>query len=112
MNDILDDSAVLYIYPSVAKAIGLRPAIVFAALEHLADDQHMVTISAQKLRDEVILVWSVGTVREHLKKLEEMDIIRSFVSNEDSFDMTKTYQINYPALQIMVDVQLKGKVSK
>ncbi len=122
MNKLLLDESPLVIQKGLAKEIGLNKAIVVQQLHYLIkrrreddrdryfhDDRWWVYNSYQKWQDEFFSFWSVRTVRRIFKSLEEDGVFIVDNFNQESYDKTKWYSIDYQRLEELLNGEEEKK---
>lgn len=102
----MDERAIL-LFPSLAKAIGLNNAIFLQQLHFwcdiadelgygkLHDGERWVYKTAEEWQEKDFPFWSVVTVRRIINSLHDQGLIYAMYLNDDKWDRTLFYRINY-----------------
>jgi len=109
MSKLLINEPPLLVLPSLAQAIGLNEAIALQQIHYwldprlnknLQENQYWVYNSYDEWQRQFPF-WSLRTIRRTIQSLEDKNLLvsRNFCNN--SFDKTKWYTINYPALNAL-----------
>lgn len=114
---LLINEAPLQVLPSLAAAIGLNEAIVLQQIHFLvglsdasiADDQRWITRSMEAWVREFSW-WSLRTVKQIFSNLKKRCLIVTGKFNENKWDHTLWYRIDYEALEAVTPLDIHRTV--
>lgn len=101
MENVIERDKIFITSIDLASAIGLNKAIALNQIYHCIEkngkliDGNKWIYSSFESWSKIFPFWSLNTIKRIFKSLEEDDFIISGVYNEDIFDKTKWYAINY-----------------
>jgi len=101
MGNTIERDKVFITSINLANTIGLNKSIVLNQIYHCIEengkliDGNKWICSSFESWSKIFTFWSLNTIKRIFKSLEEDGIIVSGVYNDDIFDKTKWYAINY-----------------
>lgn len=111
MENLLINEYPLLVLPKLAQEVGLNEAIVLQHIHYLVrdfekvrsgenfkDGHYWVSNTYKVWHEEHFPFWSLKTVERVIGKLEADGLLISSTFNDDGFDNTKWYRINYDTL--------------
>lgn len=91
---------------SLARLLGLNPALVLQQIHYWTHTHHAVerdgrswiSISAKAWQTQDFPFWSIDTLRRAIKELEHRGVLLTASFSKQCFDQTRWYSIDYEAL--------------
>lgn len=122
----------LFLYPNMAKAIGLHESLIVAfVMKEIADGESIkndknvhqfplyifhdgycwIRLTLNEWEDHFPF-WNAQKIQRTLSKVEKMGILVSIKKNENPFDQTKSYRVNHNLLSELIsgsDIDVDSK---